>query len=717
MLSKVNKSKLKILFVSANPAKDLNLDSEHRAITEVIRASKYRDRIEIVTQLACRYNDLIDAMNREEPDIIHFSGHGTGEEGLVFADPYSKTHITLYKGTLKEQKVGIQKVSGEILKDIFSTANKNLRFIFINACHSKEQAKEIVDEIDFAIGMERAIKDTTAIIFAKRFYQALTTDITITNSFKQARNSVGVHAYKEVDIPLLFIKDDANDFKLSDIISTIKPHYLIAIVGFLILLLVVLFTGKSIKYNTDSTKIHNGDSEKIGHDKNIYIYNASPNDNIKAFIKRYNFLKYPNKKEDIKSHFIKKSSKHNINKIVKKGDDSLEKNTKVKKNLQNTLNSLTPKDTNLQKAIEIFNNRQIKQSLNIEKTIQYLEYIRRKNNRQKIIDEAIKSLAKELKFEAQILAIKHDYNGAKKRYKEMIKYDRSPENLFEYANFLEAHSNIIEAIKLYEEVSEIYKCYSTNPSIEYKSFLVIVFSKLGKLYSEQHLLEKAIQNYESSLRIYRSLSNRNPSIYRVKLMMNLNIISSIYLKKKDYKKALDSYSELIIIQKNLFKKNSSVYGNSIADTFNKIGFIYSIKKSYKDAIKAYKSSLKIYKNLFNKNPIFYREKMATLFETIARLYHRDNDNIKAQIAYKKVLNLYKELLKNNQKVYEMDYVKVLLEGVEYFHQNPKLLKEAQIILSKVEYKDSEIAQKLLIKIKDLRDKKSLSSKYNQNSKS
>jgi len=213
------KAKLKILFASANPAGDLNLDSEHRAIKESIEASPYSEYIEISTQLACQFNDLIDAMNREKPDIIHFSGHGTGEDGLVFSSPHSDTTITINKETLQEKQIGIQRVSGEILKDIFATANDNLKLIILNACLSKSQAQEIVKEIDFVIGMNTAIKDTTATIFARRLYQSLASDVLVERSFTQAKTQVKLEAPNETQTPMIFTKESAMDFKISDIVD------------------------------------------------------------------------------------------------------------------------------------------------------------------------------------------------------------------------------------------------------------------------------------------------------------------------------------------------------------------------------------------------------------------------------------------------------------------------------------------------------------------
>jgi len=218
------KAKLKILFASANPAMDLNLDNEHRAIMESIQKSSYVGYIDVVPLFACRYDDLTDAMNREKPDIIHFAGHGTGEDGLVFSNPYSNTTITINKDTLQEKEIGIDRVSGEILKDMFATAKDNLKLVVLNACLSEVQAQEIVKKIDFVIGMNNTIKDATATIFAKRFYQSLASDVSIKRSFAQAKTQVKLEAPNETQTPMIFTKDGAKDFKISDIVDRSLSH-------------------------------------------------------------------------------------------------------------------------------------------------------------------------------------------------------------------------------------------------------------------------------------------------------------------------------------------------------------------------------------------------------------------------------------------------------------------------------------------------------------
>lgn len=52
---------IKIVFLAANPAhtSPLQLDEEIRAITEKIRASHYRDALELIPALAARPDDLL----------------------------------------------------------------------------------------------------------------------------------------------------------------------------------------------------------------------------------------------------------------------------------------------------------------------------------------------------------------------------------------------------------------------------------------------------------------------------------------------------------------------------------------------------------------------------------------------------------------------------------------------------------------------------------
>ena len=135
--------RVKILFVSANPAGtlQLKLDKEAREIEAKIRAAEYRDSLELITKWAVRPDDLLQALNQHQPHIVHFSGHGNPTEEIVLLDELGKA----------------KPVSTKALVHLFRTLKDNIRVVVLNACFSRPQAEAIAGEIDCAIGMMREI--------------------------------------------------------------------------------------------------------------------------------------------------------------------------------------------------------------------------------------------------------------------------------------------------------------------------------------------------------------------------------------------------------------------------------------------------------------------------------------------------------------------------------------------------------------------------------
>jgi hypothetical protein len=151
--------KIKILFLSANP-KDtsrLRLDEEVRAIRDRLRTSAQGDRFVIEQEWAVRVGDLQGHLLRHEPQIVHFSGHGSPTGGIVLEDQLGSHKI----------------VPPEALKRLFATLKAGIRCVVLNACYSEGQARAIAESIECVIGMSTAVGDTSAVAFATSFYQAL----------------------------------------------------------------------------------------------------------------------------------------------------------------------------------------------------------------------------------------------------------------------------------------------------------------------------------------------------------------------------------------------------------------------------------------------------------------------------------------------------------------------------------------------------------------
>lgn len=179
-------TKCKILFLAANPAdtESLGLDVEIREIQKKIRMVEFRDRLEFVSRVAVQRVDLLEALNEEKPNIVHFSGHGS-KTGELYLEDEGKMATPITK---------------DDLADLFRVANedKNIQLVILSACFSQKQAEEIVKSVNFAIGMSRDVRDEAARVFAASFYSALGYGKSIQNAFDQ-----GKHAIREPEDPRL----------------------------------------------------------------------------------------------------------------------------------------------------------------------------------------------------------------------------------------------------------------------------------------------------------------------------------------------------------------------------------------------------------------------------------------------------------------------------------------------------------------------------------
>ncbi|WP_026733380.1 CHAT domain-containing protein [Fischerella sp. PCC 9605] len=181
--------KIKILILAANPVDTgrLRLDEEMREIYEALERAKMRDQFEIISQWAVRPNDLLHAIVKHKPQIVHFSGHGAGIEGLALED--DSGHMQL--------------VSTEALTQLFKLFKEKIQCILLNACYSEAQAEAIHQHIDYVIGMNKAVGDRAAIRFAEAFYQGLGNELSIEDAYELGRVAIQLAGIPESLTPIL----------------------------------------------------------------------------------------------------------------------------------------------------------------------------------------------------------------------------------------------------------------------------------------------------------------------------------------------------------------------------------------------------------------------------------------------------------------------------------------------------------------------------------
>lgn len=182
-----------VLFMASNPvgSAQLRLDEEARSITEMIRKSEHRDSVRFESRWATRPMDILQAINEIQPNIIHFSGHGSDMDELVLQDDNGNPKF----------------VSKEAIVQVMMASSGKIRLVFFNACFSYSQAQAVVEHVEVAIGMTTSIGDDAARIFAAQFYSSIGFGLSVQQAFNQAKAALMLEGIAEENTPELYIKD------------------------------------------------------------------------------------------------------------------------------------------------------------------------------------------------------------------------------------------------------------------------------------------------------------------------------------------------------------------------------------------------------------------------------------------------------------------------------------------------------------------------------
>jgi hypothetical protein len=178
-----------ILILAANPADSarLRLDEEIREIENGLGRAKHREQFTLEAKWAVRPRDVQRAMLDYEPNIIHFCGHGGGNEGIAFEDDQGNTRL----------------VQTEALAGLFELFADKIQCVVLNACYSEVQAKAIARHVPYVVGMNKAIGDKAAVEFAVAFYDAIGAGKSIEFAYKLGRNAIQMAGIPEHLTPVL----------------------------------------------------------------------------------------------------------------------------------------------------------------------------------------------------------------------------------------------------------------------------------------------------------------------------------------------------------------------------------------------------------------------------------------------------------------------------------------------------------------------------------
>ena len=185
----------RILILTANPTntKPLRVSEEVREIKSAWERSLNREQFTIIVEEAVRPQELRRTLLGHKPDIVHFSGHGGGEQGLALMTDNGEAFLVKVAPLAKLFKA---------LQEIFF-----IDCVFLNACYSDVQAESIYPYVNYVVGMNQKIGDQAAKQFAIGFYDTLFAGQSIKSAFDLGCNAIEMEHIPEHLTPILRTKD------------------------------------------------------------------------------------------------------------------------------------------------------------------------------------------------------------------------------------------------------------------------------------------------------------------------------------------------------------------------------------------------------------------------------------------------------------------------------------------------------------------------------
>jgi hypothetical protein len=189
-------NKIKILYLAANPIDTghLRLQEEARDLKERIRLGPHREAFEVIHYLAVRPRDILRGLQEVQPHILHFSGHGDSEKGIVLQD---------------EQGIS-RPIAPQDLADLVRLFQTNLKLALLIACYGLAQASALHQLLDFTVGMNKPISDSGAVSFSAAFYQVLAGGGSVKQAFEGARVLTSMEGRPVFEKSDLLIREGAN---------------------------------------------------------------------------------------------------------------------------------------------------------------------------------------------------------------------------------------------------------------------------------------------------------------------------------------------------------------------------------------------------------------------------------------------------------------------------------------------------------------------------
>lgn len=189
------KAKVRLALLVTNPDRHAPLQTaiEARDIQRAIESSPNGSSFAISIVLAPTFDDLIDSLNRFNPQILHFSGHGGGS--------------TIILDNERAGQDGGEVLDYDIAARLLDTTDAKISLIVLAACDTTIGVERLLSGGRAIIAMSDSIDDEAACAFSSRFYKSLADGVTVEMALHQAKLLLEQKGYADCDLPNITAAD------------------------------------------------------------------------------------------------------------------------------------------------------------------------------------------------------------------------------------------------------------------------------------------------------------------------------------------------------------------------------------------------------------------------------------------------------------------------------------------------------------------------------
>lgn len=366
-------------------------------------------------------------------------------------------------------------------------------------------------------------------------------------------------------------------------------------------------------------------------------------------------------------------------------------------------------DSIAQRAIELFNNGAIEESIKMFEEGNYLKKlddalrVKSQTKSMRQLADSVESLAERDiekyigNIKAQIAAYKlsKDYPKTGETLKNLADRIQNPETIGEYLDFC-YDQNRFQELELYaqkiisilgqvqnenkeEILAATYNClgylysntqrfsegetmfklamskYEQIAKVDHKGCelkIVILYNNLGLLYHNVKRFKESEAMYKAALEKCNKLIGKDSLTYESTLSMVYHNFASLYSDIKQISESDRMYRTACTIRKLLAKTEIPKYEQDLANSYNDYAMFCVDIHRFKEAEKLYNNAVSIYKHLVNENAEAYEPGLAKTYNNLGLLYSQTLRFNESEAILKSALAINERLVKANSQIYE-----------------------------------------------------------------